>query len=144
MKTLNVPLNGKHWTDFISPSYPKSCLILEKFECSPSLAMTADGPVILCCREHSKNSTKAYIHVPESPTGTIYTPNSNGFAPVTIRSRTNRCFKVCCNSIFCYNRWWIVRSLIIIFQLAKCLLRYFLHSDTERRFRWAGYCMCHS
>ena len=85
---------GKHWTDFISPSYPSPCLILEKFLCSPSMAFMEGEPVIMCCREHSVRSTNASLHVPESPTGAIYTPNANSFAPVAIRSRTNRNFKV--------------------------------------------------
>ena len=88
------PAAGTHWTDTISPTYPSKCLILEKFECTHSIAITEDGPMILCCRDHSERSTKAYIHVPESPTGSIYTPNSNSVAPVTLRSRTNRSFKV--------------------------------------------------
>lgn len=105
MKCLQAP-QGKHWTDFISPSFPSSCLILERFSCSPVVVMSDDGPMILSCRNHCEQSTKAYIHVPESPTGTIYTPNSNGFAPVTVRSRTYKFFKVsnegystCCVSI---------------------------------------------
>ena len=56
--------------------------------------MTDDGPMILCCREHSASCKNSFLHVPESPTGTIYSPNCNSFAPVAIRSRTNRNFKV--------------------------------------------------
>ena len=93
MRCYQTP-TGKHWTDSISPSYPSPCKILEKFVCQPSIAMTEDGPVILSCRGHSEHSTDMYLHVPESPTGAIYTPNCNSFAPVAIRSRTNRNFKV--------------------------------------------------
>jgi hypothetical protein len=95
MKTYKSP-KGKSWVDFISPSYPSSCLILEYFQCSPSVALTDDGMMILCCREHSKYSKDSYLYVPESPeqTGTIYTPNANAFAPVVIRPRTVRHFKV--------------------------------------------------
>lgn len=53
-----------------------------------------DGPEILMCREHSNKSNNFYFHVPESATGSIYTPNANAFAPVVIRPRTNRNFKV--------------------------------------------------
>ena len=86
----------KTWTDCISPSFPSTCLILEKFECSPSLALTDDGMMILCCREHSKHTKESYLHVPESPekTGSIFSPNGNAFAPVVIRSRNIRNFKV--------------------------------------------------
>jgi hypothetical protein len=85
---------GRHWTDNMAPTYPSPCLILEKFVCSPSVAMTDDGPMILCCRHHSAASKHAYLHVPESPTGTIHSPNENTVAPVAVRSRTNRSFKV--------------------------------------------------
>lgn len=93
MKCHNPP-TGKHWTDHISPSYPSTALILERFSCRPSIAITDDGPMILSCREHSTRSTEAYLHVPESPTGNMYSPNSNSYAPVVIRSKVNKNFKV--------------------------------------------------
>lgn len=86
---------GRDWIDSISPSYPSSCCILEKFRCVPSVAITDEGAVILGCREHSKRSKEALLHVPESPSGNIYSPLANRFTPITIRSRTNRNFKVC-------------------------------------------------
>jgi hypothetical protein len=81
---------GRLWVDGINPSYPSACKILEKFPCVPSMMMTEEGPMILCCRHHSTSTLDAYLHVPESPTGSIYTPNSNQYAPAVIRSRTLR------------------------------------------------------
>ena len=94
MKNYCRPVGGKLWVDCISPSFPKSCLILGKFPCRPSIVLEEDGPMILLCREHSRNTKESFIHVPESPTGNIHTPNANAFAPVVIRPRTNRNFKV--------------------------------------------------
>jgi hypothetical protein len=81
---------GRSWVDGINPSYPSACKILEKFPCVPSMIMTEKGPMILCCRHHSTTTLDAYLHVPESTTGSIYTPNSNQYAPAVIRSRTLR------------------------------------------------------
>ena len=85
---------GKTWTDCISPSYPKTVEILYKFPCEPCIVLNDDGPMILLCRNHSTKSKDSYLHVPESATGNIYTPNANAFAPVVIRPRTNRNYKV--------------------------------------------------
>lgn len=84
------------WTDFICPSYPSSCSILENkaFQCSPSIVVTDEGPMILTCRDHNQKTKQWYLYVPESPTGTIHTPNGNSCASVTIRPRIFRVFKV--------------------------------------------------
>ena len=93
MPLYHAPI-GRSWIDSISPSYPSKSLILEKFLCLPTLAMVDEEPVILSCREHTKRSKTAILHVPESPTGTVYSPYADGFAAVTVRPRTNRPFKV--------------------------------------------------
>lgn len=89
---------GKLWTDGINPSYPSACLILEKFPCRPSMVLNDDGPMLLCCRRHSTNTKEAYLHVPESPTGTIHSPYSNQYTPAIIKSRTLRNSKMNCKS----------------------------------------------
>ena len=85
---------GRSWVDSISPSYPSSCLILEHFGCDPCIAITDEGAMILSCREHTVRNKDAILHVPESPTGCVYSPRSNGFAPVVATSRSIRSFKV--------------------------------------------------
>lgn len=91
------------WTDCILPSYPSSAKILHKFSCTPCIVISDEGPMILTCREHSRSSKESYIHVPESATGTIYTPNANAFAPVVSRPRTNRNFKVSFSHVFIWE-----------------------------------------
>ena len=57
--------------------------------CCPSIAYEDDkGPVILTCRFHSHSSIGRYLHLPISPTPTIFTPASDQYAPVVVCPKT--------------------------------------------------------
>jgi predicted GIY-YIG superfamily endonuclease len=81
------------WVWTIRPDFPASVSVLsnDDFQCQPSLAFdTFLGPCILCCRDHNKNCKVAYIHVPSSPTGCLFSDQSNQIAQAVIKSRTLR------------------------------------------------------
>lgn len=82
--------NENNWTSSIRPDFPSSVSILESdILCRPSLIVDdLDGICILCCEKHSKSSRGRYLHVPQSPTGILYTEHSNQYAQAVIRSRT--------------------------------------------------------
>ena len=82
-----------NWARGIRPDFPKECTILENqnFVCLPSLILDEnEGVRILTCRHHSTKEKKLYIHPPDSPTGSLYTHNSNQYAQAVLRSRTLR------------------------------------------------------
>lgn len=81
------------WTSGIKPNFPSKIAILDdsNFWCNPCIIVDDHAGIkILTCRYHNQNSRLSYFHVPESPTGTLCTPNSNNFAPAKIRTRTIR------------------------------------------------------
>lgn len=85
---------GRLWTDSMNPSFPTVGCILEHFHVYPSIVNHHEhGPVILTCRNHNKSSTERYLHVPENPYGTLFTPHSNQYAPVVIKTRCIRRMK---------------------------------------------------
>jgi hypothetical protein len=84
---------GKCWVSGIRATFPDTSCILEckDFMCKPSIVFDGQGvPQILCCKDHGVSCKDRYLHVPDSPTGTLYTPHSNQLAPAVMNSRTLR------------------------------------------------------
>lgn len=85
------------WASAIRPDFPSSTEFLDNplFLCKPTLVVDDDnGASILSCRDHTNKSTEKYLHVPSSPTGSLYTPYSNQLAQAVIKSRTLRPVKL--------------------------------------------------
>jgi hypothetical protein len=87
-------VNKTHsWAWTIRPDFPTATTVLcnDEFRCQPTLAFdTFLGPCILCCRDHDANCKQAYIHVPSSPTGCLFSEQSNQLAQAVMKSRTLR------------------------------------------------------
>ena len=89
--------NKSSWVRSIRQDFPKSVFILENpnFCCKPSIIVDEKkGPVLLCCREHSKNTILRYLHLPLNPTGSLHVEGTNRYAPVSINSRSLRKAKI--------------------------------------------------
>jgi hypothetical protein len=75
----------RNWTDSCRPDFQKSKVLLEEnedFICRPLIIVNEDGVFILACENHSTKTTLRYLHIPENPTGSLYTSASNQYAPV--------------------------------------------------------------
>jgi predicted GIY-YIG superfamily endonuclease len=85
--------DGIYWVTGTKPSFPDNALVLENpdFLVAPTLVIDPkDGLCILCCQNHTKKSTAKYLHVPDNPLGSIYSPESDRYAQVQLQSRTLR------------------------------------------------------
>ena len=83
----------RSWMSGARPDYPSSITLLENddFVCRPTIVIDDEkGICILGCRHHEQNHKLSYLHPPDSPTGSLYTANSNQCAQVVLRSRTLR------------------------------------------------------
>ena len=81
------------WVWTIRPDFPTAASILcnDDFNCQPTLTFdTRLGPCILCCNDHDASCRQSYVHVPSSPTGCLFTEQSNQLAQAVIKSRTLR------------------------------------------------------
>jgi predicted GIY-YIG superfamily endonuclease len=94
------PCNHHHqrrkWVDSARPDFPSSMSILENdnFVCHPSIILKENGPYLLCCMKHDKNTIERIVHVPSNPTGSLFTEASNQYSPVILKSRTLRKVKL--------------------------------------------------
>lgn len=85
------------WVHVIMPSFPCSCFVLENpsFRCRPCLVLdNKQGLSILACRNHNTTFKQRLLYPPTSPTGCLYSRNSNQYAPVVIQSRSLRKVKL--------------------------------------------------
>ena len=86
----------RRWVDCIRPNYPCAAYILDcdEFCSKPTLVHSkTHGIAILSCQRDDTKSTERYVFVPSSPTGSLYTSNSNQFAQAEITCRTMRATK---------------------------------------------------
>jgi hypothetical protein len=89
---LNYNHQRRKWVDSARPDFPSSTLILDcdNFVCYPSVILKNDGPYLLCCKKHNRNTIERVVHIPTNPTGSLFTEASNQYAPVVLKSRTLR------------------------------------------------------
>ena len=74
-------------TDYLFDSDPRS-----PFK-KPSIVIDNTGISILTCRDHDKKVKDYYIHVPRHPSGRVFNPLADRFAPAVLSTRVRKPFQ---------------------------------------------------